>query len=297
MLDVRDISRAYGSIRALDGFELSVAAGEVTGLLGHNGAGKTTLVEVVAGLVRPDSGTVHIAGVDALRHPRIARSLVGVAPQEQALYLAASVRENLRLFAVLRGLRPCRARQEIDEVVADLLLEDVVDRPVGLLSGGQRRRVQTASALFGHPPLLLLDEPTVGADPQTRTTALLAAVRRRANEGTAIVYTTHYLPELVELGATLAVARSGRVVARGSQHELLAGLPAHLEVEFSGPVPHALVHLGEVAEHTLIVRTTEPTRVLADVAAAGHELRSVDVHHATLDDLFAALGDGVRNAA
>jgi ABC-2 type transport system ATP-binding protein len=296
MLTVDHISKTCGAIRALDGFDLSVAAGEVTGLLGHNGAGKTTLVEVVAGLVRPDGGTVQIAGIDAQRHPRTVRSLVGVSPQEQALYLAASVRENLRLFAALRGLRGGRVRQEIDEVVADLLLADVIDRPVGLLSGGQRRRVQTASALLGHPPLLLLDEPTVGADPTTRT-ALLGAVRRRAHAGTAVVYTTHYLPELVELGATLAVARSGRVVARGSQHELLAGLPARLEVEFAGPVPPDLTHDGEVRGTTLIVRTAEPTHALAALAAAGHELRSVDVRHATLDDLFAALDEEAHDAA
>jgi ABC-2 type transport system ATP-binding protein len=296
MLDVFGATKTYGLIRALDGFDLSVAAGEVTGLIGHNGAGKTTLVEVVAGLTTPDAGTVRVSNVDVWNDPRGARSLIGLAPQEQALYLSVSVRENLRLFAALRGLRHREARSEIGDVVAELMLEDVVDRPVGLLSGGQRRRVQAASALLGRPPLLLLDEPTVGADPQTRT-ALLAAVRRRAAEGTAIVYTTHYLPELVELDATLAVARAGRVVARGAQRELLAGLPSRLTVEFAGPVPQALRARGDVVGRTLIVRSPEPTRFLADLAAADHELRSVDLHHASLDDLFAALREETSDVA
>ena len=296
MLHVHGLTKTYRTIRALDGLDLTVVAGEVTGLIGHNGAGKTTLVEIIAGLVRPDDGTVQVADVDAVRHPRAARALVGIAPQEQALYLPASARENLRMFAALRGLRPRAAAREIDELVAELALDDAVDRPVGLLSGGQRRRVQAASALLGHPPLLLLDEPTVGADPATRH-ALLAAVRRRAADGAAIVYTTHYLPELVDLDATLAVVRTGRVVARGTQRDLLAGLPARLEIELADPVPPGLHALGHVTGRTLVIRTATPTRTLAALAAAGHELVSVDVHHADLDDLFAALRTEVRDAA
>ncbi len=309
VLSVNGLRKRYGSVKALDGFDLAVAPGEVTGLLGHNGAGKTTFVEVVSGLVRPDAGTVRISGIDALqsaRAGRAARSLVGVAPQQQAVYLSASVRENLRLYASLLGLAGRAALREIDAVADELMLADVIDRPVGLLSGGQRRRVQAASALLGSPPLLLLDEPTVGADPQTRQ-ALLAAVRARAAAGAAVVYTTHYLPELVDLGATLAVARDGQVVARGTQAELLADLPARLEVTFAGPVPAELVGRGEVASRdgtegdaVLTLRTAHPTSALAEIVSRGYVLRGVDVRHATLDDLFAALRQtrpGVDHAA
>ena len=211
--------KAYRGKRALDGFDLTVAAGEIAGLVGPNGAGKTTFVEVVSGLVCPDAGRVTVNGINALSRPRAARALIGVSPQETALYPAATAREHLRLFGGLAGLRAGRLRRDIAEIAEAMALADVLDQPTGLLSGGQRRRTQAATALIARPPLLILDEPTVGADPVTRS-ALLDVVRQRAAEGAAVVYTTHYLPELTELGATIAFARDGRVVARGRQDEI-----------------------------------------------------------------------------
>ncbi len=231
MLEAMGLVKRYGGRAALAGFDLEVRAGEIAGLVGHNGAGKTTFVEVVTGLVRPDAGRVRVGGVDALRAPRAARRLLGVAPQEQALYPTATVRDNLRLFGALAGLRRAALRRGIDTVAAELRLTEVLDQRVGLLSGGQQRRTQAASALIADPPLLLLDEPTAGADPETRA-ALLAAIRARAAAGAAVLYTTHYLPELADLGATLAVARAGRVIARGTQDRLTRGLPGELRLRF-----------------------------------------------------------------
>ena len=224
MLSAQGLVKRYGGRTALDGFDLAVAPGEITGLIGHNGAGKTTFVETVTGLIRPDLGRITIGGVDAVGDPRRARRLLGVAPQEPALYVSATVRDNLRLFAGLAGLNRATARARSAALAEELQLTAELDRPVGLLSGGQRRRVQAATALVAEPPLLLLDEPTAGADPDTRT-ALLDAVRARAQAGAAVVYTTHYLPELDTLGATLAVADHGRVIARGGRAELLATVP------------------------------------------------------------------------
>ncbi|MBV1850271.1 ABC transporter ATP-binding protein [Catellatospora tritici] len=218
MLTAYDLRKRYGASTALDGFDLTVAPGEICGLIGHNGAGKSTFVEIVTGLTRPDSGTVTIGG----QPPARARHLVGVAPQEIALYVSVTVERNLRLFGGLAGLRGPSLRTAIDDTAAALGLSDVLRRPVGLLSGGQRRRTQAAAAMLHRPPLLLLDEPTTGADPLTRA-ALLTLVRDHAAAGAAVVYTTHYLPELVDLRATLAVAARGRVIARGGQDELLAG--------------------------------------------------------------------------
>lgn len=291
MLDAQDLYKRYRSTRALDGFTLHVAAGEIAGLVGHNGAGKTTFVEIVMGLVAPDAGTVRVRGVDTMRDTRRGRELVGSSPQDQALYLSATVRQNLRLFASLAGLRRSARRRVIDQVVDALMLADIVDRHVELLSGGQRRRVQTATALVGRRPLLILDEPTVGADPETRR-ALLEAVQRRAQDGAAVVYTTHYLPELVDLGATIAVARGGRVIARGSQPELLAGLPARVDVEFDGAPPPRLRARGDGA---VTVHTYEPARTLAELVGSGCQLRRVAVQHATLDDLYAGLTTAQRN--
>ncbi|OPG11876.1 ABC transporter [Microbispora sp. GKU 823] len=276
MLVAEGLVKRYGRRSALDGFDLAVASGEIVGLIGHNGAGKTTFVEVVTGLVRPDAGQVRIAG----RSGRAVRRLLGVAPQEFALYNGVSVRDNLRLFAGLAGLRGRRRDTEIARVLDELHLAPLADRPAGVLSGGQRRRVQAATAMVGSPPLLLLDEPTAGADPETRS-ALLAAVKARAEAGAAVLYTTHYLPELVDLDATVALARAGRVVARGTQQELTRGLPGELRVTFADP-----------AEPELRLPTVDPGADLAALLAAGRTPTSVDVRRPSLDDLYRSLEAG-----
>jgi len=219
VLTADGLVKTYGHRRALDEFTLHVSAGEITGLVGPNGAGKTTFVEVVTGLIRPEAGRVMIGEVDAVRYPRKARALLGVCPQETALYPSITVAGHLRLFGALAGLRRAALRSAISEIAELMELTEVLGKPAGLLSGGQRKRVQAATALIAERPLLLLDEPTVGADPLTRT-ALLNVVSARAAAGAAIVYTTHYLPELTELGATIAFARAGHIVARGTQAEL-----------------------------------------------------------------------------
>ncbi|WP_433347911.1 ABC transporter ATP-binding protein [Microtetraspora malaysiensis] len=277
MLLAEGLVKGYGRRRALDGFDLAVAPGEIVGLIGHNGAGKTTFVEIVSGLVRPDAGRLCVGGRDALRAGRALRRLLGVAPQEFALYNRVTARENLRLFAGLAGLRGRRRDAEIARVLDGLHLATLADRPVGVLSGGQRRRVQAATAMVGSPRLLLLDEPTAGADPETRS-ALLAAVRARAEAGAAVLYTTHYLPELVDLDATVALARAGRVIARGTQQELTRDLPGELKVAFADP-----------AEPELRLPTTDPGADLAALLASGRTPTSVDVRRPSLDDLYRSL--------
>jgi ABC-2 type transport system ATP-binding protein len=277
MLDAQELVKRYGRHRALDGFDLTVAPREIVGLIGHNGAGKTTFVEIVTGLVRPDAGRIRIGPHDALRDGRAARGLLGVAPQELALYGSATARENLKLLAGLAGLRGRRRDAEIDRVLDELHLTAVADRPTGILSGGQRRRVQAATAMVGCPSLLLLDEPTAGADPETRA-ALLAAVKARAAAGAAVLYTTHYLPELVDLGATLALARAGRVIARGTQEELTRDLPGELHVTFADP-----------AVPEMRLPTTDPGVDLAALLTSGRTPASVDVRRPGLDDLYRSL--------
>jgi ABC-2 type transport system ATP-binding protein len=301
MLIAERLVKRYGDCLALDGFDLVVQPGEIAGLVGHNGAGKTTFVEVVTGLVRPDAGSVRIAGVDARRDPRAARKLLGVAPQEQALYNTATVRDNFRLFGSLAGLRGGGLQAAIAAVAEELRLTDVLGQRVSLLSGGQRRRTQAATAMLGQPAVLLLDEPTAGADPETRA-ALLAAVRRRADAGAAVVYTTHYLPELADLGATLAVARCGRVIARGSQDSLISGLTGELRLRFEDgdlapPIPAALAERSTTVGDELRITTANPPADLAAVLAAGCTPTSVDVRKPDLDDLYRALAMETAHAA
>jgi ABC-2 type transport system ATP-binding protein len=223
VLVARELHKRYGSVVALDGFDLSVAAGEVVGLIGRNGAGKSTFAAIAAGILRPDRGRVLVDGVEVGR----VRGRVGLAGQDVALYPTATVRENLRFFGRVQGLRGRSLRAAVDEVALALRLTGLLRDRVATLSGGQRRRVHAAVALLHRPAVLLLDEPTVGADPESRE-ALLAAVRARADAGAAVCYTTHYLPELDLLDATVALADAGRVVLRGSR----ADLPATTEELF-----------------------------------------------------------------
>jgi ABC-2 type transport system ATP-binding protein len=275
MLEVTELVKRYGEVKALDGFTLTARPGEIVGLVGHNGAGKTTFTEVVSGLVRPEAGRVV---VDGISDPRRARSRLGVAPQRLALYPGATVRETLWLFGGLAGLRRRALGRAIDEIADALRLTGFLGRRVGLLSGGQQRRTQAATAMLHRPAVLLLDEPTVGADPETRH-ALLEVVKARAAEGAAVVYTTHYLPELAELQATIAVARQGRIVARGTSAELLSGLPGEVRLR---------LHDGEIRRST-----TDPTRTLAGLLReldSGHRVvQEIDLRTPSLDDLYHAL--------
>ena len=272
MLEAVDLVKRYGPVTALDGFTLQVEPGEIVGLVGHNGAGKTTFVEIVANLIRPDSGTVTVGGLS----PAAAKGLVGVAPQHLALYPSITVREHLTLFGRISGLRPAALRSAIDDLAAALLLTEILDRPAGVLSGGQQRRIQAATALVHRPALLLLDEPTAGADLETRQ-AMLDVVKQRAGEGAAVVYTTHYLPELTELGATIAVARDGRIIARGSHDELVGGLPGEVCLTLDD-------------EREVRVTTHRPTATLIDLLGSTEQpVTSVDLRNPSLDDLYRSL--------
>lgn len=224
-LTLTDVTKRYGPRTALDGLTLEVAAGQVLALLGPNGAGKTTLVQLASGLLAPDRGTVRVAGRDPRSRRDGDRRDVGVAPQDVAVYPVLTVAENLRCFAEVAGLSRRDARRRVDQLAEPLALTELLDRRAGQLSGGEQRRLHTAIALVHQPSLVLLDEPTAGADVTTRA-RILDVVRDLARDGTAVLYTTHYLPEVEQLGADVAVLERGRIVATGTVQELVA---AHAE--------------------------------------------------------------------
>jgi ABC-2 type transport system ATP-binding protein len=295
MLKLAAVTKRYGARTALDHVDLAVGAGEVLALLGPNGAGKSTLVTIVGGLLRADSGEVTVAGIDVQAEPAAARRRVGFAPQETALYEVLTVRENLVFFADLVGLRRRARATRIDELAAALQLTALLDRPVSQLSGGERRRVHTAIAFLHCPPLLLLDEPTVGADIETRV-ALLEVVRAAAREGAAVVYSTHYLPEVESLQATVGILVAGRVIATGTLGELVA---AHgrsvVELTFDGALP--AVDLGDLSASidggVLRVDVADPARavpvILNRLGARADEVRGVEVLRPSLDSVFLSL--------
>ena len=228
MLDVSDIRKSFGALHALDGVSLSVGRGEVLGLLGPNGAGKSTTLAVCTGLLAPDAGSVSIGGAGSPRDPEV-RRLLGLAPQQVALYGDLSARENLVFLARIHGVRnPARRADELLDWVG--LLPRARDR-VETFSGGMQRRLNLAAAIVHDPPLLLLDEPTVGVDPQSRG-AILDLVRRLASEGRAVLYTTHHMSEAERLCSRVAILDHGRVLESGTVDALRAGHGGDLEAAF-----------------------------------------------------------------
>jgi ABC-2 type transport system ATP-binding protein len=297
LLEAHGLWKSYGTRAALSGVDLEVCAGEIVGLLGPNGAGKTTLVSILAGLIRPDSGTVTIDSVDALGHPHQARRLLGLAPQETGLYPTLTCRQNLQYFAELAGLRGRELRSAMDAVAGALQLVDLLDRRAQYLSGGERRRLHTALALVNRPPLVLLDEPTTGADVRTRA-QLLELVKELATAGSAVLYSTHYLAEIEQLTASVVILDRGHVIARGSVPQLVA---AHaddiVELTFEGPAPPHLASVRGAPVETdgsvLRVHTNEPGKVAAaileDLGEHARELRSLEVVQPSLETVYLEL--------
>jgi ABC-2 type transport system ATP-binding protein len=221
VLQVRGVHKSFGETKALAGVDVDLRPGQVKGLLGPNGAGKTTLVSIIAGLLSADAGTVDVAGVDVARHPEQAHRHIGLAPQELGIYPTTTVRQNLALFGRLADLRGADLKRRIDEVAEELGLDHLLERLGRQLSGGEKRRLHTACALLHRPAVLLLDEPTAGADVTTRA-GLIRTVRALAENGSAILYSTHYLEEVERLCAEVMILDHGTVVAQGSCEQLVA---------------------------------------------------------------------------
>ncbi|HZR11787.1 MAG TPA: ABC transporter ATP-binding protein [Acidimicrobiia bacterium] len=294
LLDVRGVRKSYGRTVALDGVDLTVGEGTILGLLGPNGAGKTSLVSIVAGLRRPDAGTVRVAGIDVTREAPRARSIIGYAPQDTGVYSSLGVRENVRFFAALAGLRRGELRARVDAILHALGLDELSERRASQLSGGERRRLHTAIALVHRPRLVLLDEPTTGADVRTRA-EILTLVRALADDGSAVVYSTHYLHEIEELGASVAFIDRGRVVAQGDVARLVAhhGTTA-LELTFDGDVPHILRADGALVDGSVArIPTDDPAataaHMLRELGSAAGSLRGIEVIRPSLESVFLSI--------
>ena len=229
-VSIVDVVKNFGSLRALDGVSLEIEPGEFFGLLGPNGAGKTTLISSLAGLVRPDSGTLKVMGHDVVKDFREARRRLGVVPQELVFDPFFNVRETLRIQSGYFGIR--KNDDWIDEILENLDLTSKANVNMRRLSGGMKRRVLVAQALVHKPPVIVLDEPTAGVDVELRQ-GLWQFIRRLNNEGHTIILTTHYLEEAEALCNRIALMKQGKVVALDTTANLMAAHPgASLEEVF-----------------------------------------------------------------
>ena len=224
ILEVHDLVKYYGINRAVDGISFSVEEGEVFGLLGPNGAGKSTAIGVLTGLFPPDEGKGTVAGFDIVSDVETVKRLIGVAPQDLALYPALSARENLRFFGEMYGLNGARLRERVDSVLEVVSMTDRANDPVQSYSGGMKRRVNLAAGLINHPRLLFLDEPTVGVDPQSRNHIFESVEKLNREQGMAVLYTTHYMEEAERLCNRVAIIDHGKIIALDTPRNLVATL-------------------------------------------------------------------------
>ncbi len=253
MIHVETLSKSYGPLRAVDESSFEVRKGELFGLLGPNGAGKTTTIAMICGLLKPDAGTVILNGLDIQESPIQVRQQMGVVPQEVAVYEELSCRENLRFWGNLYGLTGADLQKATDEILERVGLADRAKDKVKKFSGGMKRRLNMAIGLIHKPSIVLLDEPTVGIDPQARIN-ILDVVREIAAAGTTVLYTTHYLEEAEDLCDRVAIMDHGKILALGTVPELakIAGDGDVLSIRGSFTIDQIEQHLVDRKDLTIL---------------------------------------------
>ena len=223
ILICQDLTKSFGEIEAVKGISLQVARGEVFGLLGPNGAGKTTTISMLTGLLEPSGGQITVDGLDLKTHTNEVKAQMGLVPQEMALYMSLSARQNLMFFGRIYGLKGKELRQRVDEVLEMIGLTERADDPVGDYSGGMKRRVNIGAGLLHKPQILFLDEPTVGVDPQSRN-AIFESVEALNRAGMSVIYTTHYMEEAQRLCQRVAIVDEGQIIAQDTPTALIRSL-------------------------------------------------------------------------
>ena len=301
LLRVQGLFKAFGAIRAVDAVSFEVRPGEIYGLLGPNGAGKTTSISMISGLLKPDAGEVFVAGEPFWSDPQRAKRIMGVVPQELAIYEELTGRENLEFWGRMAGLSAADAKSRAAELLAALTLTDRARDAVKTYSGGMKRRINLGCALLHRPQLLLLDEPTVGIDPQARLN-ILEFIRGLRASGTAILYTTHYLEEAETLCQRIGIIDHGRLLAEGTLGELQERLGGDrvfvLEADFQNTAPdqwdgfHQRFRIIQKSEQQLVVAAVgkrDPSDCLKDLLNLPVHVENVTLKRPSLNDVFLQL--------
>ena len=303
-VEITGLTKVYrGAARpALDNLTLDIRRGSFFGLLGPNGAGKSTLISILCGLMAPTHGTVRAQGMAVHVEARRTKAILGLVPQDLALYPTLTARENLAFFGSMQGLFGARLKARIDTCLAIARLEEFADRRVDTYSGGLKRRLNLVIGLIHEPQLLVLDEPTVGIDPQSRN-FIHEALRSLRQAGMTIVYSTHYMEEAENLCDDIAIIDHGKILARGTVPELLQAhrtgtIVAQLNTKLPDAVAQQLralpqVQRGRFATHSFEIESATPDATLAAVIetlrAAQLPLASLSLGAMNLEQVFLAL--------
>jgi ABC-2 type transport system ATP-binding protein len=301
ILEVKDLKKNYGDFAAVKGITFGIKEGEIFSLLGPNGAGKTTTISMLSTLYAPTAGDASIGGHSISKEPMAVKQVIGVVPQELALYEDLTARENLIFWGQMYGLSGKSLNSRVDEVLEQIGLVDKAKNQVKTYSGGMKRRVNIGVGLLHKPRLLFMDEPTVGIDPQSRR-AILDTVKDLNKQGMTILYTTHYMEEAEELSNRVGIIDHGELIALGTQDELTRQvgqtdtLILHIgENEDTEALADSLKSLDGVLEsiavdHEVSIVTPQAEDVLATVVGAANErgikIHSIDIREPNLEAVF-----------
>ncbi|MGH8946706.1 MAG: ATP-binding cassette domain-containing protein [Acidimicrobiia bacterium] len=309
VLNAQGLTRRFGNLVAVDGVSLSIAEGETFGLLGPNGAGKTTTISMIAGLLEPDAGSVVVGGEHISSRSTRGKDKIGLVPQELAIYPDLTATENLAFFGRLYGMNGENLDERIDEVLGVIGLSDRRDDLTKEFSGGMKRRLNIGIGLLHLPRLLILDEPTVGVDPQSRN-AILESVEQLSTGGIAVLYTTHYMEEAERLCDRVAIIDEGMIQAEGTRRELvsLVGEKDRVTITAGGDLEEAADSVRQIegvtgvsaSDHRLDVIAMDASpilpEILARVGSAGGTITGVEVIEPNLEAVFLHLtGKALRD--
>ena len=309
VLRVENISKRFGDIQAVDDISFTIDPGETFGLLGPNGAGKTTSISMIAGLLERDGGSVSVAGDNIRPNSTSGKHNIGLVPQDVAIYPDLTARENLDFFAKLYGMPTAKRRSRVDEVLTVVGLSARSDDQAEQFSGGMKRRLNIAIGLLHEPKLLILDEPTVGVDPQSRN-AILESIEHLSGGGIAVLYTTHYMEEAERLCDRVAIVDEGKIRAEGTRRELVdmiggqdrVHISAQGDLTASAEAARSIagVDTATVSDHAIEVLAANASallpQILANVAQGGTVIRNVEVDEPNLEAVFLHLtGKALRD--
>jgi ABC-2 type transport system ATP-binding protein len=309
MLKVENLYKNYGNIRAVDGISFEVKRGEVFGLLGPNGAGKSTTISIISTLLPPTEGEIFFEGESIFKNSKNLRQKLGIVPQDIALYPTLTGYENLRFWGNLYGLKGAELKERINEVADIIGLNERLKDKVKKYSGGMKRRLNIGAALLHKPDLLIMDEPTVGIDPQSRS-HILDTVLKLSAQGMTIIYTTHYMEEAEELCSRICIMDEGKIIASGTKQELVELVKERTRInikldKITGNMPQIFKEIPGVSDAAVLDDTVTLfgengdillAEIISRISEEKSKIRSLDIQKPDLEAVFLHLtGKALRD--